>query len=132
MTSREYSANKKAWKFFYPAGNGLAMTTIDPITGEEIEWVLHHEDIELKKNDPVRYGEWRIEDLVMMKRRDHTALHHKGKKQVGHPVSDETKAILSIKLKNRKFSDESREKMSKSMKGRIPWNKGKKLGEEIE
>lgn len=38
-------------------------------------FVLHHIDVSLKKNDPTRYNEWRIEDLVPMTVKDHCALH---------------------------------------------------------
>ena len=50
----------------------------------------------------------------------------------GIPVSEETRRKLSEAGKGEKnpfygksHSEESKEKMSKSSKGRIPWNKGK-------
>lgn len=72
--------HQEAWKFFYPMGNGNALVTIDPITGKNINWVLHHVDVNLYKNDPKRYKEWRVEDLVMMTLTDHLKLHHSGLK----------------------------------------------------
>ncbi len=42
--------------------------------------------------------------------------------------ADEIKARISDKLLNRRFSNATLQKMSKSAKGRMPWNKGKKLG----
>lgn len=39
---------------------------------------------------------------------------------------EEARHNTSIALKGRKFSEESRKKLSESCKGRIPWNKGKK------
>lgn len=44
--------------------------------------------------------------------------------------SDSTKQKLSIKLKGRKFSDETRKKMSNSHLGKSPGNKGKSPSEE--
>ena len=38
-------------------------------------WVLHHKDVDLKKNDPERYNEWRIEDLVPMTKSEHIKYH---------------------------------------------------------
>jgi group I intron endonuclease len=43
-------------------------------------------------------------------------------KLTGHQVSDDTKKKISNSLKDRPLSDETKKKM----KGRIPWNKGKK------
>ena len=40
------------------------------------------------------------------------------------PMSDETKQKISETERGKKVSIETREKMSKSFKGRIPWNKG--------
>lgn len=102
---KSYECREEAWKFFYPAGNGRAMMTIDPVTGKEEDWILHHTDVGLKKNDPERYKQWRIEDLVMMKRKDHITFHN---------------------LLRGKHSPESRKKMSESQKGHVPWNKGLK------
>lgn len=88
--------HQEAWKFFYPMGNGNALVTIDPVTGKEDEWVLHHVDEDLKNKDPQRYKKWRIEDLVMIKRKDHTSLHHSGTK----------------------YTDDARKRMSESAKKR--------------
>ena len=44
----------------------------------------------------------------------------------GRPVSTEAKIKISKANSGRIFSAESRHKMSLGMKGRIPWNKGKK------
>ena len=38
--------------------------------------VLHHKDVNLKKNDYLRYIEWRLEDLEIMDKREHLKLHH--------------------------------------------------------
>lgn len=113
----------EAWKFFFPMGNGKAMVTINPVTGEEEDWVLHHEDTELKKNDPKRYHEWRIEDLIMMKRKDHTSLHLKNKvtgrpsPMCGKKHSEETKKRMSDAQKGKTFSEETCKRISESKKG---------------
>ena len=39
------------------------------------KFVLHHIDVDMKQNDPIRYAEWRIEDLVPMTIKDHMRLH---------------------------------------------------------
>lgn len=44
---------------------------------------LHHKDINLKTDDPERYAEWRIEDLVPMSLKDHMKLHMKLKVKKG-------------------------------------------------
>lgn len=42
--------------------------------------VLHHKDVNLKKNNYLRYIEWRLEDLEIMDKREHLRLHHTGRK----------------------------------------------------
>ncbi len=90
--ARNFSRHELAWIHFYPAGNGHAKKG----------YVLHHKDETLKKNNPKRYNQWNIEDLVMIPKAEHLSLHHKGKK----------------------MSLESRQKLSKSKKGKPAWNKG--------
>jgi hypothetical protein len=48
----------------------------------------------------------------------------------GKSHSDETKEKISNSLKGKKQTDETKEKRSKSMKGKLPWNTGKKLSDE--
>lgn len=60
-----YKPIEIAWMHFYPEGNG------QPLKGH----VLHHKDPELKRKDPVRYSEWRIEDLELMTRQKHNKFH---------------------------------------------------------
>ena len=55
----------KAWRTFYPEGNGHCKPG----------YVLHHKDPELRHKDIDRYLEWRPEDLVMMTKSDHVKLH---------------------------------------------------------
>lgn len=47
------------------------------------------------------------------------------------PCSEETKRKISKKNKGRKLSEETIRKLSEIRKGRVPWNKGKKLSGKI-
>lgn len=49
---------------------------------------------------------------------------------VGRHLSDETRAKISASMKDRKVSDEARKKMSETRKGRISNMKGKKMSDE--
>lgn len=40
-----------------------------------VGWILHHKDSTLKQKDPVRYHEWRPEDLEPMTRSEHMKIH---------------------------------------------------------
>lgn len=69
----------------------------------------------------------RIENLMLFStQKSHAALHGKGRK-----FSEETKKKISEKLKGRTISKETRERSSKTFfkKGHSPWNKGKKLSQ---
>ena len=121
---------KEAWKHFWPEGNGK------PKPG----YALHHIDPSWKKDDPERYAEWRIEDLVMMTRSEHTRLHTKGKSswlKGGHLSEAQCKEISErMKGKNnpqfRKHpSEETIRKRSESLKGHKAWNKGKRTPDEV-
>lgn len=70
--------------------------------------VLHHINPEWRHNDIERYIQWNIDDVVIMDRGEHAKLH-----SLGH-----TKTPEQI------------EKQRSSMKGRTPWNKGKRTSEE--
>lgn len=56
--------------------------------------VLHHKDVELKRNDPARYRQWRPEDLVPMGKREHISLHNKGKTH-SQPHNDRIQQTVS-------------------------------------
>lgn len=130
---------RNAWKYFYPEGEGKAKKG----------YHLHHIDTTLKYNDPIRYSEWRVEDLVMLSTKEHLCLHLKGKPltkehiekrqknrtykkgkenpNFGKHISEKHRQKLIVANLNRVFSEETRKKMSESAKGREAWNKGKKL-----
>lgn len=63
--------------------------------------VLHHKDPTLKQNDPERYNQWNIEDLVVMTRSEHSKLHSTGVTQ----------------------TDSAKEKLSKNNKGKKHYHK---------
>lgn len=65
-TKSEYQLKNIAWKYFI--SKGLA-----PV--DHSGWALHHKDINLKKEDPVRYHQWRISDLMPMTVEDHRSYH---------------------------------------------------------
>lgn len=56
--------------------------------------VLHHKDPDLIVKDIDRYNEWRPEDLVVLTREEHAAIHHAGRKRpdwVGKKISQAKK-----------------------------------------
>ena len=127
--SKGINHHKEAWKFFYPMGNGMAMITIDPKTGKDVQWVLHHENLNLKEDDPKRYSEWRVEDLVMIPRSVHNDIH-----QIGRHHSEKTRKKMSLSAKLRirtPFSNETKNKIRKAhlgvktVEGYHFWNNGK-------
>lgn len=108
----------KAWKYFYPEGNGKAKKG----------YVLHHVDETLRHNDIERYYEWNVEDLVMMTNSEHIMHHNEENKYcLGRILTNETKEKISNSLKDyyESMSEEEKIKMSESHKGHESWNKGK-------
>lgn len=53
-----------------------------------------------------------------------------GEGTYGHILSNSSKMLISLKLKGRKLTEETRNKMSNGMIGRIPSNKGIKMSKE--
>lgn len=75
-----------------------------------IKWVLHHKDSDWKTDDVERYNEWNIEDLLPMTFSAHMVIHTTGQNNCNygkHPT------------------EETKRKISDSLKGHIPWNKDK-------
>ena len=62
---RKSARNSRAWKHFWPEGNGQAKPG----------FVLHHIDPTLKFRDPARYAEWNVNDLIMVSKELHGNLH---------------------------------------------------------
>lgn len=114
--------------------------------------VLHHKDPDLIVKDIDRYNEWRPEDLVVLTREEHAAIHHTGRKRpdwVGKKISqarkgkptggrwykNESAGVNIYILPNAVVPDgfvlgrilkpESIAKMAQTKKGSTPWNKGK-------
>ena len=72
MSTKEYRKNHTiAWNYFVKIG-------LIP-ENDQHKYVLHHKDPSLKTEDPERYDEWRIEDLIPMTKSDHSSFHNKGK-----------------------------------------------------
>lgn len=123
LTSKQSSINhfnkRKAWRYFYPEGNGYAKPG----------YVLHHIDPSWRHTDIERYISWNFEDLVMITFSEHALLHKFGKnhtkeqnekmrqKQFGnkyalgkHNISDEGQKAMGH-WKGKKFPEETVEKM---------------------
>lgn len=106
MTEKElrkfsYYNRKRAWKEFYPEGNGKAKPG----------FVLHHKDPSWKIEDPIRYAEWRHDDLVMMTKAEHCKLHS----NLNHQDEEiETKRVKN--LRSTMQTSEYHEKHSMIMK----------------
>lgn len=81
------------------------------------------------------------DELIFLTHKEHTKLHHKGKKckpfseehkrkiseaNKGHTTSDETKRKLSEAMKGRTFSDEWKKKISETKKGKKHSNETKR------
>ena len=117
-----YNINRiKAWKFFYPEGNGKAKPGFH----------LHHKDPSWRVTDIDRYVQWNPDDLMMVTASDHGKIHSaiayaspdNAFTTKGSHLSDEQKAKMSAKLKGRKFTEEHKQKIGLK-------HKGKKLSEE--
>lgn len=85
----------KAWAYFVSIGE-------IPEDAKPYSYVLHHVDKTLRHTDIERYIQWNPEDLVVMDYGEHSSLHNKDR-------------VLSEYTKN---------KISTTLKGNIPWNKG--------
>lgn len=125
--------DRKNWEVAY---NYFVEKGLIPKEHAKNEYVLHHLDDALKEKDPIRYFEWRIEDLIPMLKSEHTSMHQKGKKR-----SLEYRKNLSESMKGHTVSEETRKKISETQKGRKnpktsaglkeyyknhhPWNFGK-------
>lgn len=77
--------------------------------------VLHHIDVELKYYDPIRYNEWREDDVVVMTRSEHSKLHRSLKNE--HEIERARKSGLAHRGKSYIRTDETKRKMSEAMKG---------------
>ena len=120
-----FDKHKLAWKHFYPEGNGKAKPG----------YCLHHKDETLRHENPDRYEEWRIEDLVMITSSEHGRLHHTGvvfteeqrkrMREAQLKLSDEKSKCSKALWKNEEYRNKVCNKISEVMKGKTPWNKGR-------
>ena len=74
------------------------------------KWILHHIDPAWKREDPERYEQWNPEDLVPMRNKDHTSLHHKNK-----IVPPEVVKHISETQKGKVLTEEHKQHISESM-----------------
>lgn len=93
-------------------------------------YVLHHIDENMKYENPMRYIQWREEDVVPMSKGEHTRLHWTGRQHTeetrrkmseakkGYVPTEETKKKLSEALTGRNLSEEHKRKLSESHKGK--------------
>lgn len=115
---------ENAWKYFYPEGCGKAKKG----------YILHHKDDSLRNNDPIRYAEWRIEDLEIITRKEHTSRHFKGENGInfGTHLKEETKQKLHNRFVGISLSEEHKRKIgigalgNKASTGFHWWNDGKR------
>ena len=97
---------KNAWRHFYPEGNGKSLK------GHQ----LHHKDHTLKYRDPVRYAEWRLEDLEMLTFSEHMKIHRKDIHQV---MTSERNNKISIANTGKTRTQEQKEAYSLAQKKRF-------------
>ena len=76
--------------------------------------VLHHKDPSWLYEDIERYIQWNPEDVEVMSRSEHNRLHG-----IRRQFSEETRKKLSESLKGKPKSEEARRKMSESAKGKV-------------
>lgn len=119
---------KKAWDYFVSIGE-------IPANHAKNEFCLHHKDESLRTLDRARYDEWRIEDLEVQLKSEHTSHHQKGKTKsvehktkisqtlTGHEVPEETRLKISETQKGRPRPEIS-EKLKKYYETHHPWNYG--------
>ena len=95
MTQQARLNHEKAWKYFYPEGEGKAKPG----------YCLHHIDPDWRYNDKERYNEWNPKDLQMLTNSEHLKLHQKigyGKsKDLDFLESSEIGDILYLCMKNK-------------------------------
>ena len=101
---------QKAWDYFVSIG-------AIPKDAKKYSYNLHHIDPSWRHNDVERYIQWNIPDLIPMTTSEHTKLHWK---------LDYEGRCNSLKGHGHSCSEETKNKISESLKGNIPWNKGLK------
>ena len=89
-------------------------------------WVCHHILGEILTSEQLKDHDFYYDVppcmLKFVTRAEHARIHISGKK-----FSEETRRKISESMKGIVRSEDTRKKMSESLKGRTAWNKGKKL-----
>lgn len=95
LTQQARLNHEKAWRYFYPEGNGKAKEG----------YCLHHINPDWRYNDKERYNAWNPKDLQMLTNSEHCKLHQKigyGKsKDLEFLDSAEIGAVLYLCMKNK-------------------------------
>ena len=97
----------------------------DAVNDQSQVWVCHHILGEILTSEQLKDHDFYYDVppcmLKFVTRAEHARLHMSGKK-----FSEETRRKLSEAKKGRTFSEEHCRKLGEAHKGRTPWNKGKK------
>lgn len=114
----EELCKENAYRYYFPECNGKCREG----------WVLHHKDIELKYNDPVRYRLWLIDDLMPLTRSEHLKIHS----YIGELTRFKKGSTYIPWNKGIKTPDEVRKKISQhsAQKGKPAYNRGIPASEE--
>lgn len=108
----------------------------EAINDKEYLWILHHRDeirelpsgmVALRSAEYLKsfglYYHRPADELIFLRNDVHSKLHAKY-------LTDESKFRMGNSNRGRKFTKEHRDNLSKSHKGQVSWNKGKKLSDE--
>lgn len=89
-----------------------------------IDMVLHHKDETLRHTDYARYLEWRIEDLEVMTREEHTK-HHCIGQHFKHKDNSNYLGKRNSLGRHFKHTEETKRKISEAHKGKVGSANGK-------
>ena len=108
------------------------------VKDKEQTWDCHHRrELETSRKDLIKIGEYfnrPARELIFLTHSVHRALHNKGNKyRLGKHHNDETRRKISIAnkgIKRKSLTEETKQKIAESLKGKTTWNKGKHHSEE--
>lgn len=92
MNSEDYS--KEAYENYVHALNYYKSISADFFKESTEPIALHHKNLKLHRQNKERYDEWRISDVIPMKRSEHCKLHAKGL-----PWSEEERNLRKSNMK---------------------------------
>ena len=105
------------------------------ISDKEQTWHCHHRrELETPRKELIEIGEYYnrpAEELIFLTEHEHRVLHNKGNKNwLGRHHTEYTKIKIAEGNKGKKLLEETKQKISNSLKGKPSWNKGKHHTEE--